>query len=268
MFVKVATVQMNIKFADVKYNVEHAIELLQDCDARIIVLPELFNTGYMFDSPDDILPFSEPKDGYTIKTIHKIAKEKNCYITGGFAERDGEDIYNSSFIIGPEGLIGIYRKAHLFRDEKKVFKPGNLPLKLYNIDGFNVGLMICFDWLFPEIARSYALMGADIICHSANLVLPFCPDALITRALENRIYFILSNRIGKETMGERFLRFIGESEIVSPDGDVLVRAGKDCEGVFDIEINPFLSRDKNITPLNDIFEDRRTDLYSKRLLSK
>lgn len=268
MFVKVATIQMNIKLTDIEYNVEHAVELINSSDARIIVLPELFNTGYIFDSPDEILPFSEPADGYTITTMQKIAKEKNCYISGGFAEKDGEDIYNSSFLLGGDGLLGIYRKAHLFRDEKRVFKPGNLPLRIYNIDGFNVGLMICFDWLFPEIARSYALMGADIILHSANLVLPFCPDALITRALENRMYFILSNRIGKEAMGNKLLRFIGESEIVSPDGDVLVRAGGNCEGVFEVTINPFLSRDKDITPLNNIFEDRRIDLYSQKLLTK
>ncbi len=265
---KVATVQMNIKFADVSYNVEHALDLIKRSDARLIVLPELFNTGYMFDSPEEILAFAEDKNGFTIQSFLRIAKEKNCYITGGFAEKERDKIYNSSFLVGPEGLSGIYRKVHLFRDEKKIFSPGNLPLRLYNIDGFNAGLMICFDWLFPEIARSYALMGADIICHSANLVLPYCPDALITRALENRVFFILSNRIGKESMGDRILRFIGKSEIVAPDGDVLLRAGTDTEGIFEAEIEPSMARDKNITPLNNIFEDRRCDIYSEKILKK
>ncbi len=265
---KVATLQMNIRFAEVKYNVERAIDFIRKSNARLIVLPELFNTGYMFDSPEEIFAFSELTDGFTIKSLSLIAKEKDCYIAGGFAEKEGNNVYNSAFLIGPEGLLGIYRKIHLFRDEKKVFKSGNLPLKLYNIDDFNIGLMICFDWLFPEISRSYALMGADIICHSANLVLPYCPDSLVTRALENRVFFILSNRIGKETMGERTLKFIGKSEIVAPDGDILIRAGSDTEGIFEVEINPLMARDKNMTPLNNIFEDRRCDLYSDRLLKK
>ncbi|MCX7945203.1 MAG: acyltransferase [Deltaproteobacteria bacterium] len=263
---KVATVQMNIKFADIQHNVSRAKELIENSNARLIVLPELFNTGYMFDSPEEILSFSEDTNGYTIKVLESIAKSKECYITGGFAEKDNNNIYNSSFLIGPTGLCGIYRKIHLFRDEKRVFKPGDLPLRLYEIDGFNIGLMICFDWLFPEISRSYALMGADIICHSANLVLPFCPDALITRALENRMFFILSNRIGCESMGDKLLKFIGKSEIVAPNGDVLIRAGADVEGIFEVEIDPLQARDKNITPLNNIFEDRRCDMYSEKLL--
>ncbi len=265
---KVATVQMNIRFADVSFNVEHAAEFIRKSDAHLIVLPELFNTGYMFDSPEQILDFCEDRSGYTIRTFEKISRDKNCYITGGFAEKGDDGIYNSSFLIGPNGLIGIYRKIHLFREEKRIFKPGNLPLRLYDIDGFNIGLMICFDWLFPEISRSYALMGADIICHSANLVLPFCPDALITRALENRIYFILSNRIGRESMGNKILKFIGKSEVVSPEGDVLLRVGAETEGIFEVEIDPLLARDKNITPLNHIFEDRRIDIYSPQLLKK
>lgn len=265
---KVATIQMDIRFGDVIYNVNHAIELIGESKSRLIVLPELFNTGYLFDSPEEILSLSEDTTGFTISSLHKIAKEKNCYISGGFAEKEGDKVYNSSFLIGPDGLCGIYRKIHLFRDEKRIFQSGNLPLKLYTIDGFKIGLMICFDWLFPEISRSYALMGADIICHSANLVLPFCPDALITRALENRIFYILSNRIGSEKMGDKILRFIGKSEIVAPDGDVLLRAGADTEGIFEVEIDPLLARDKNITPLNNIFEDRRCDIYSPSILKK
>lgn len=265
---KVAAVQMNIAFSRVSQNVERAIDLIRSTDARLIVLPELFNTGYMFDSPEEILAFSEETDGFTVREISKIAKERDCFISGGFAEKYNNDSYNSSFLIGPDGLIGIYRKLHLFRDEKRIFKRGDLPLRVYEIDGFRIGLMICFDWLFPEISRSLALMGADIICHSANLILPFCPNALITRAIENRIFFILSNRIGTEKMGERSLKFIGESEVVAPNGDVLIRAGSDCEGVFEAEINPFEARDKNITPLNNIFEDRRCEMYSDKIIKK
>ncbi len=122
--------------------------------------------------------------------------------------------------------------------------------------------MICFDWLFPEAARTLALKGADIICHPSNLVLPYCPQAMITRSIENRVYSITANRVGKE---ERIkgtpLSFIGLSQVVSPDGTVEYRAGSGKAEARVIEIDPKAARNKNITQVNHIFKDRRGDLY-------
>jgi predicted amidohydrolase len=122
--------------------------------------------------------------------------------------------------------------------------------------------MICFDWFFPESMRTLALMGADIVAHPSNLVLPYCPTAMPVRCLENRVYSITSNRIGTESRKNgQSLRFIGQSLIVSPEGKVLVKASENQEVVTSIEINPELARNKSLNPLNNLFEDRRPELY-------
>jgi predicted amidohydrolase len=124
-------------------------------------------------------------------------------------------------------------------------------------------MMICFDWLFPEVARILALQGADIICHPANLVLPYCPQATITRALENRVFIILANRIGyEERGGKKRLTFIGSSRIVDPYGDILIGSPSDTEEIQIVEIDPKKARDKTVAGINDIFLDRRKEFFS------
>jgi len=125
-----------------------------------------------------------------------------------------------------------------------------------------VGVMICFDWIMPEVARTLALKGADIIAHPSNLVLPYCPAAMITRSVENRVFTVTCNRVGVEerVRGAR-LEFIGTSQVVSPRGEVLARAGRRGESVSVVEIDPVEARDKRVTPANDLFRDRRPRLY-------
>jgi len=123
-------------------------------------------------------------------------------------------------------------------------------------------MMICFDWLFPEAVRVLALKGADIICHPSNLVLPHCPQAMITRCLENRVFAITANRIGieKRIKGQK-LKFIDQSEIVAPNGRILCRASDNKEKIGIAEIDPRTAQNKSITPLNNIFKDRMKKFY-------
>ena len=155
-----------------------------------------------------------------------------------------------------------YRKSHLFWYEKRFFSPGNTGFRVHDIGIARIGMMICFDWVFPEVCRVLALNGADIICHPSNLVLPHCPQAMITRCLENRVFAVTANRVGSEsrTAGSP-LKFIGKSQIVDPDGRVLCRASDNKVETMVIDINPKLARDKRITPKNDLFVDRRVDLF-------
>ena len=126
-----------------------------------------------------------------------------------------------------------------------------------------VGLMICFDWYYPESARTLALKGAEIICHPSNLVLPHCPDAMVTRCLENRVFAITANRIGTEARGGKPpLTFIGNSEVVAPRGKILQRAPRDREEVAVVEIDPAEAADKVLNPYNDLLRDRRIELYN------
>jgi len=122
--------------------------------------------------------------------------------------------------------------------------------------------MICFDWIFPEAARTLALLGAQVICHPANLVLPHCQKAMITRSIENRLFIITANRIGTESKpGSEPISFTGRSQIVGPEGTVLARAPRARRMVALVEIDPALALDKRITPENDILLDRRPELY-------
>jgi predicted amidohydrolase len=180
----------------------------------------------------------------------------------GLAERDGETFYNTSVLVGPSGFIGTYRKVHLFCEEKRWFQPGNLGFPVWNIGTVRVGMMICFDWVFPEAARELALQGADVICHPVNLVLPFCQDAMITRSIENGVFSITANRVGSEARGGRDrLTFTGGSQVVGPRGELLFRLGSDVEAYQEIAIDPALARNKMITAQNHLLEDRRKDQY-------
>lgn len=255
---KVGFIQMNIEILDVKKNVGNAINLIEKNDASLIVLPELFNTGYNFKSKNEVLDVSEKiPDGYTTKLLKEYTEDTDKTIIFGLSEKTDKGLYNSLAIVSKGDYIGKYRKIHLFFDEKDFFLPGDLGFKIFEIDGIKIGTMICFDWFFPESTRTLSLKGADILCHPANLVMPYCPEAMKTICLQNRVYSITSNRIGKE----RGLKFIGQSQIVGPDGKIIFRASEDKQEVFHVDIDPLKSRDKNLNPKNNIFNDRRPEFY-------
>ncbi len=261
---RVAFIQTEPVFGKIEDNVESAIKKIKRLDAGLIVLPELFSTGYQFRSKEELLRLSEDaKSGYAARRLIEAAKEKKAFIVAGLAEKEGKRAYNSSILVGPKGFMGLYRKAHLFWNEKKIFTAGDTPFRVYDLGRAKIGMMICFDWVFPEAARTLALKGADIICQPSNLVLPYCPQAMITRSIENRVFSITADRIGaEERIKGKALRFIGSSQIVSPAGKVLYRAGDKKEESKAVEIEPKEARDKNITPLNNLIRDRRKDLFS------
>jgi predicted amidohydrolase len=258
---KAGFVQTCPVFGDVRGNLARAEAQLEGRSADLLVLPELFNTGYQFNSREEVLSLAESiPGGPTAQFLISLAIAKKTTLVAGLAERDVDDVYNSALIAGPSGYVGKYRKAHLFDTETNVFRPGNLPFPVFDVGGARVGIMICFDWRFPEAARTLALQGADIIAHPSNLVLPHCPQAMITRCLENRVFAITANRVGREERGQP-LEFIGQSQAVDPDGQVLYRASIDKEEVKVLEIDISKARNKKINPKNDLFSGRRSDLY-------
>jgi predicted amidohydrolase len=123
-------------------------------------------------------------------------------------------------------------------------------------------MMICFDWLFPESARSLALKGAQLIAHPANLVLPYCPDALVTRCLENHVFTATADRVGSEQRGGVSLSFIGSSEIVDQNGNVLLRLSQTEEQIASADIDLSQASNKRINERNDVLADRRPDQYT------
>lgn len=227
----------------------------------IAVYPELATTGYLFNSPKELMPFSEEANGETAKKFIAKASQNNCHIIYGFAEFSDGKLFNSANMVGPEGVVCTYRKVHLFDNECNLFSSGQEGFKVVDLGDIKIGIMICFDWIFPESARTLALMGADIICHPANLVLPFCQDAMITRCLENRIYIATSNRTGQETNNGNTLKFTGLSQIVSPKGQRLCSCNETEQAVISADIEVELSRNKSINSRNNLFKQRKPELY-------
>ncbi|MFQ5427780.1 MAG: nitrilase-related carbon-nitrogen hydrolase [Thermodesulfobacteriota bacterium] len=256
-------IQNDPGFGQVEDNVSAAVGEIKSLGADLVVLPELFSTGYQFRSKTEARGLAEEiPSGPTTEALIEAASSSGTIIVAGILEKSGKKLFNSSVLISPDGFTAVYRKAHLFWREKNIFSPGDTPFEVHEVDGVKLAMMICFDWYFPEVARTLSLKGAEVICHPSNLVLPHCPAAMITRCLENRVYAITANRAGMEQRrkGEP-LRFIGQSQIVSPSGEVLYRAPAEGTDSVALEIAPYKAMNKARTRLNDIFKDRRGDLY-------
>jgi predicted amidohydrolase len=261
--VKAGFYQFSPAFGKKEKNIGKILSVIKDADADLLVLPEFFATGYRFVSKDEAAELSEEiPDGSTTQSLSELSRRKGFYIVAGLPEREGDRFFNSAVLTGPEGFIGSYRKTHLFFEEKLYFSPGNTGFRVWDTNMGRIGIMICFDWFFPESMRTLALMGADVIAHPSNLILPYCPQAMPIRCLENRVFAVTANRIGEEKREEGpSLKFIGQSLIVSSEGIVLAKAPEDEEALSTAEINPAAARNKCLTPLNDLFEDRRPELY-------
>ena len=257
-----------LQFEPVRNNVDRNIttieQQLSEIQADLIVLPEMANTGYLYASQAALEPFAEQSEGKGpfLSALRRLAGETGGAIVSGYTEKDKNSLFNSAIAISPNGILANYRKTHLFYAEKDLFHPGDSGFFTFNWKRVSIGLMICFDWIFPESARTLALAGAQIIAHPANLVLPYCQAAMITRSIENRVFTATANRIGTEQLGETTMTFTGMSQITAPSGEVIYRAPKDKAVLQVIEIEPELALNKNITERNNLFQDRRPDLYS------
>lgn len=262
-----AAVQFDPQKGEVDANLDRAESLIRSADADLFVLPELFATGYFFDSTEQAHGLAEPApDGPVIRRVEAWARETGAVIVAGIAEREGDAVYNSAAVVTPRGWLGTYRKTHLFYEENAHFAPGETGFRVWTVQdrrgqSYRLGVMVCFDWFFPEAARTLALGGADIIAHPSNLVLPHCPRAMPVRALENHVFTATANRVGTENNGKESLTFIGQSVICSPGGEVLASAPETEGAVITAEILPHESRDRAVNDYNDLLGDRRPEHY-------
>jgi len=271
---RIGIAQTSPAFGERDRNIEDALQLLetarQGADqprgveaVALWVLPELFASGYQFASVDEVAAAAEPvPGGPTTEALADYCAEHGSHVVAGLPERDGDRLFNSAVLVGPEGFVACYRKVHLFYQEKLHFSAGDRPFFVVDIGEAKVGMMICFDHLFPESARSLALEGADIIAHPANLVLPdLAQQTMKVRALENGVYTATSNRIGTEARTDESLTYTGRSQIVGPDTTILARLSADRVEATVVDIDIAKARDKTLTPHNDKLGDRRPDLY-------
>lgn len=254
--------QFHPQFGKITHNLNKVVSTLQEAQADLIVLPELAFTGYYFKDRRQTESLAEdPHKSETVERLIALCKARDFFLVTGFAEKHQDKVFNSSLLLAPEGILHIYRKLHLFNEEKHWFDPGDTPLAVHDVRGARIGMMICFDWIFPEVARTLAVEGAQLICHPSNLVLQYCQQTMLSRCLENHVFAITANRFGVDKRPQGELTFTGNSQIVAPKGELLHRAESQEEALVIMEIEPNIADDKNITPLNQLMNDRRPEFY-------
>jgi len=258
--IKIGILQFAPILSNIELNIQKIDGLLEkNSGVDLWVLPELASSGYNFSSKEEALRSSETlQDSLFIQFLTQKAKALKTLFVSGINEREEKKIFNSAVLVGPDGIIGHYRKIHLFNREKEFFEPGNTGLPVFNTPFGKIGILICFDWMFPECWRLMALKGASLICHPSNLVLPYCQTALPGYALTNRIFVASANRVGHENN----LSFTGQSVLVNPNGNFLLKGSLREEEILTSSIDLSEAQNKQMTPSNRGFADRRTDIYS------
>jgi len=267
--VRVAGVQMDPKILEKEKNLSKCLEFLETAakkNAEIIVFPECALTGYCFSSLEESFSVAESVFDPSSRAIASLCKELNVYTIIGFLERDGDKYYNSIALIGPNGVIGTYRKLHLpFLGIDRFVNPGDQPLKVFETEVGRIGMNICFDIRIPESARVLTLLGAESIMlptnwpKGAELVPKYVINA---RAYENRVNVIAVNRVGKE----RGFEFIGQSKIVDYSGKTLAEANSLKEEIIFATIDLDGARKKHVIIVPGefelpLFEGRRPEFY-------
>ncbi len=261
---KLSVVQFCPQFGEKEKNLAKIVDYAEQIDSDIIVFPELCTTGYFFQSKEEVLEFAEPLTGKTITKMQGIASNTNKILIIGFAELDGDNIYNSAAIVMPDStLTKVYRKTHLFYKERFCFEEGDSGYFIVEDKSrdIKIGTMICYDWRFPEAARSLGLLGADVIVCPSNLVTEIWHKVMPARAIENKVYLAIANRYGSESGGGEQVKFNGLSGIWKYNGDALAVAPAEDDAVLTVEIEPRKTRKKSFNEFNDIFGDRRPNYY-------
>lgn len=258
---KAGYIQFNPVLGNKKKNLEHMDTLIrQGREADLLVLPELCNTGYNFSSIRQAHDLAEDlNDSMFLNFLIHRASEYSLFIVAGMNELDEGKLFNTAVLVGPAGFIGKYRKIHLFWNEFDYFEKGNLNLPVFDIGTARLGMLICFDWVFPEVWRILAIKGADVICHPSNLVLPYAQQAVPVHGLINKTFNITANRYGIE--GD--LSFSGQSILSGTRGETILKASPSSDAVSWHEIDIKDARDKKITPRNDVMQDRFPNDYTE-----
>ncbi len=218
--------------------------------ADLLLLPELFATGYNI--ADQVAARAEPADGPTAERIASLARQHTIAIHYGFAERDGDALYNAAQCLGPDGaLLGWHRKLAIPPGfERDHFTPGQ-GCTLFTYSDVRIATLICYDAEFPETARHVAAMGAEVILVPTALGAQWgwvAQSMIPTRAYENGVFLAYANSAGDENG----LRFLGESFIATPDGQELARAGSEPGVIYgDLHIGKVATAQARLPYLKD-----------------
>ena len=276
MKVKVAATQMSITW-DIENNIKKAKDMVREAakaGAKVILLQELFKTPYFCQVEKyEYFKLAEAPDAPFIKEFMELAKELDVVLPISFFEKAGNVYYNSLIMIDADGSnLGIYRKTHIptgqSYEEKFYFAPGDTGFKVFHTKYGKVGIGICWDQWFSEVARALTLMGAEMLLYPTAIgsepVLPkdsknHWQNVMTGHAAANIIPVIASNRIGTEKEDNSEMTFFGSSFIANEDGDKVVEMDRISEG--------FITYEFDLDEINfkrqswGIFRDRRPEMY-------
>lgn len=250
-------------------NVDLATDAIADSladGADLIVLPELVTSGYVFRSDAEVRAAALPMDSGHFDTWRGLVEPADAVMVAGFPELGpGGAVYNSAVVIDAEGVLAVYRKAHLWGEEKRWFTPGSDPPPVVSTRVGRVGVLICYDLEFPETVRDLAIRGAEIVAIPTNWPMHPAPggerpalmgNAMVAARL-SRVFLACCDRAGTE----RGIDWTGGSCVVDPEGWVLAERPARDAGPVAAEVDLALARDKAVGPRNDVLGDRRPELY-------
>lgn len=274
----IAVVQFSPVLNEVDFNMKAAAAALSRVPGsgnRLVVFPEMASTGYSFSDRAHGWRMAEPvPEGPTTKLWCELAGTTGAFIVAGLPERDGQALYNTAILVGPDGFVAKYRKLHLWSEEKLFYEPGNLGLVVATLPFARVGLMICYDMWFPEQPRILRQLGADVLAVPSAWVWNDTPAhvkrgfymanyvGMVTAHL-NQVFVAIADRVGQEN--DR--RFFGSSLIAGPVGWPLGGpASEDAEALLSAPVDFVSGRCLRGWGALDNFDvDRRTDLYDEFL---
>jgi 5-aminopentanamidase len=265
----IACAQIDCVLGDPKTNLEKIVGCMRSAaerEAKLVMFPECALTGYAYNSLPEAIPFAEKIDGPSSQAIAESCRETGAHAVVGFIEADGDKFYNAAMLVGPDGVIGSYRKVHLpFIGIDRFVTPGDRQFNVFDLPFGKVGLNICYDISFPEAARVLKLMGAELIALITNW-----PEAAwrspefvaSTRALENHLFYAATDRVGTE----RGWKFIGRSKIIDCNGDTLAEAGAEDAELLIAAIDFQVANQNRIVNVAGAYEvdrlaDRRPEMY-------
>lgn len=265
----IACAQYAIRDGDPETNLRLSLGWISsaaDAGADLVVLPELSNSGCDLPSRKDALGLAEVvPEGPTVRTWAESARGLDLLVVGGVLEVEGDDVYNTAVVVGPDGLLGRYRKTHFWDREKLIYEPGR-ELPVFETPLGAIGLLVCYDAWFPEAIRTLAMRGAEILCVPANAPDDWVPEEqrrggltmlgahAIAGANANRVYVASANRVGDG--------YQGRSCVVAPSGGMLSFGDADAEGLVLAEVDAGRARrEKHLTAYSHAFGDRNEEVY-------
>jgi 5-aminopentanamidase len=272
MMKTIAGVQTDVVLGETQKNRARLVEWLADPrirDADLVVFPECVLSGYCFDSLDEAWPYAETIPGTSTQAIERLCREQRRFVAFGMLEQGPHgQLFNSCVLIGPEGIVAVYRKIHLpFLGIDRFTTPGTDAFQVHQANEMRIGLHICYDGIFPESGRVMSLDGADLLIlptnwpPGADTFAKYIPNA---RALENNVYFLSVNRVGTE----RGFRFIGQSKLCDTNGNTVAEAPENEEAIIIGQIDLERARNKRLVRVPgkhviDRWKDRHPELYTR-----